>query len=357
MWGVARCDEEEPRRSVGGMTLTSLVLAGDRRLFGIPQEVVDAVERFKVALLTVDRKIANAEIDDASAQLAVSAACSAMSAVLHDRAGPGIRGAEGVGAYIFGETFTFFLLSRLLERAFTKPRGYAGDYYTMELVYDNEAGGAGRLGCYIDRWALELPSARAVRNRRMLMARTMHEARAQTDAGLLVTSLASGSARELFDIFKSTDSPVRHATCIDLDHEALSFAKSRAKAIGVTDRITFARDNVIDLAAGSGSTRVPPQDLIYSAGLIDWLQDADVEALLDWMYDHLRPGGLAVLGNFDPADPDRSFLTCILEWPVVYRSEEDLRALFARTKFRDEPVEIRHENAKVQLFAFARRSG
>lgn len=333
-----------------------LAFAGHRRVIGIPQEVVDEVERFKAVLLTVDREVANAEVDETSAQRDVSAACSALSTVLDEHAEPGTSGADVVGSYIFGETFTFFLLSRLLERAFTKPRGYAGDYYTMELVYDNEADGAGRLGCYIDRWALELPSAQAVRNRRMLMAATIRETRPQADAGLLVTSLASGSARELFDVFTSPESAVGHATCIDLDYEALSFASRRAKAIGVTDRITFARDNVIDLAAGSGRTRVPPQDLIYSAGLIDWLQDGEVEGLIDWMYDHLRPGGLAVLGNFDPADPDRSFLTNILEWPVVYRSEEDLRALFARTRFRDELVEIRHEDAKVQLFAFAKRS-
>ena len=33
--------------------------------------------------------------------------------------------------------------SALVDRSFSKPRGYAGDYWTIELFYQDQAQGAG----------------------------------------------------------------------------------------------------------------------------------------------------------------------------------------------------------------------
>ena len=38
------------------------------------------------------------------------------------------------------------------------------------------------------------------------------------------------------------------------------------------------------------------------------------------MYDHVRPGGTAVLENFDVGSPDRAFGDHVLEWELIYRS-------------------------------------
>jgi hypothetical protein len=174
--------------------------------------------------------------------------------------------------------------SALIDRSFAKPRGYAGDYWTMELFYRDEAAGAGRLGPLIDRWYLGMHSVRAARNRRAVLAGVIREEAARgTARPVPVTSLASGPARELFDVF-----------------------------------------------AGSNP-------------------------LLSWIHDHLLPGGLAVVGNFDTASPDRSFGNHILEWDLIYRSEDDLRGLFAASAFAGPPDRIVREAAGVQLFAFTRR--
>jgi hypothetical protein len=69
---------------------------------------------------------------------------------------------------MFRDTFPYFTLSRI-DRSYAKPRGHAGDYLTIEMLYNNQAGGDRRLGPYIDRWALDLPASHAVKNRRRLL--------------------------------------------------------------------------------------------------------------------------------------------------------------------------------------------
>ena len=63
------------------------------------------------------------------------------------------------------------------------------------------------------------------------------------------------------------------------------------------------------------------------------------------------PGGKVILGNFDPRCPDRAFLDHLLEWRLIYRSPDDMRRLFACSKFGDRPVDIRFEQEGINLFA------
>ncbi len=66
------------------------------------------------------------------------------------------------------ELLPYLLLTRSAERMYRKPRGYAGDFLTIAWMYADEPGGAGELGCLLDRAFLNQPAAKAVRNRRGL---------------------------------------------------------------------------------------------------------------------------------------------------------------------------------------------
>ena len=149
------------------------------------------------------------------------------------------------------------MLSRFNDRAFTKPRGYAGDYATIEMLYDNTAAGDGRLGPFIDRWTLELPAARAVKNRRTVLAEAIRQVAADwpRTESLPVTSLAAGPARELFDVVTGPNAPNILATCVDIDHEALMFASAIAQQLDVASHFTFAQDNVVRLCQGRAIPR------------------------------------------------------------------------------------------------------
>jgi hypothetical protein len=54
-------------------------------------------------------------------------------------------------------------------------------------------------------------------------------------------------------------------------------------------------------------------DLVYSAGLFDYLKDRAARAAGARLAGALAPGGSAVIGNFDVANPTRSLMELILD--------------------------------------------
>jgi CRP-like cAMP-binding protein len=323
----------------------------------LPDALLKATETFKTTMLEVDRGLANSKLATTDAQLQVSTACTRLEDTLreHIQHGGNLEGA--VGTHVFRETFPFFMLSTFVDRAFTKPRGYAGDFATIEMLYEDKSTGDSRLGPLIDRWTHELPAARAVKNRRELLARAIQTVAADwsTEAALPVTSLAAGPARELFDVLGAPDAPNLHATCIDIDYDALAYASGIARQLGVADHFTFAQDNVVRLSRGRGHTALGPQALIYSVGLTDYLQDNFVVDLINWAYHQLLPGGTVIIGNVVTSNPTRAFMDHVLEWVLIHRSEDQLRALFNRSLFGETPVTCELEPAGVDLFAFCRK--
>ena len=88
-------------------------------------------------------------------------------------------------------------------------------------------------------------------------------------------------------------------------------------------------------------------DLIYSAGLFDYLPDPTAVALIKAMVAHLKPGGLLSIGNFTRDSHGRGFMAGFMDWCLIYRNEDDLRRLVdaacpgvAHRIFRDQPRNV-----------------
>ena len=130
---------------------------------------------------------------------------------------------------------------------------------------------------------------------------------------------------------------------------------TRAAEKGLSGRLTLAQDNVVRLAAGHSKVSVPPQQLIYSIGLIDYFKDPYVISLLNWIHDNLLPGGRVIVGNFATSNRTKAYMDHVLEWVLIHRSEDQLRELFSRSNFGNAPVDVKVEEAGVNLFAFCRK--
>jgi extracellular factor (EF) 3-hydroxypalmitic acid methyl ester biosynthesis protein len=324
---------------------------------GIPAGLAAAVENFKSAMLAVDRLIADSSTTDAEIQNHVGEACAVVTDQLRKHIEVNRPLENRVGAFVFHETYPYFGLSKIVDRCFVKPRGYAGDFLTLQMLYDDDPGSDRRLGRYIDRWVLDVPAARAVKNRRPLTRGIILDlARANCGPPTRITSLASGPARELFDLLGDDDRPDLRVTCVDIDNEALSYTQNIAHRTGVTNSMSFVQANVVRLALRRETMQLRNQDLVYSVGLIDYLRDDLVVKLLDWIYDLLRPGGTAMVGNFDVGNPNKTFMDHMLDWKLFHRSAQDLVNLFARSKFGAVPVEVRFESTGINLFALATRT-
>jgi extracellular factor (EF) 3-hydroxypalmitic acid methyl ester biosynthesis protein len=60
-------------------------------------------------------------------------------------------------------------------------------------------------------------------------------------------------------------------------------------------------------------------DLIYCAGLFDYLPDRTCKQLMNIFYEWLAPGGLLAATNVDACKPFRHMLEFILDWHLIYR--------------------------------------
>jgi extracellular factor (EF) 3-hydroxypalmitic acid methyl ester biosynthesis protein len=189
------------------------------------------------------------------------------------------------------EFVPYLHLSQTIRRVLTKPRGYARDFLTIDCMFRNETGGVAPLGPLVDRLFLDRPVARAVRNRRGLLANEIALAVARGNGSAAVTSLACGPATELFDVFCATPGLKLQATLIDIDFQALAFVADRRDAEGLTKRMRLEHGNLVHLATGRTVIDLKDQNLVYSIGLIDYFEDRFFIALLNWIHGCLAPGG------------------------------------------------------------------
>lgn len=263
---------------------------------------------------------------------------------------------EFVWGYVFKEFFPYYMRSRFAERAYYKPRGYAGDFMMMEMIYQNNPDGDGKIGQLVDGWCLNSASARAVRGRRRLLANLLEVIVSDRNNGrrpVRIMNLACGSNRELFDFlarFKRTESV--EAVCVDADLQALEYTNTRVNVFPHRAAIRLMNDNVVKWSLGSTRHQYEPFDIIYSTGLTDYLDRRLFLAVVSRCYEHLKPGGVLIVGNFDHANPNRLFMDHILNWKLIYRSANELRELFAESPFGNR-VRIEAEEEGVNLFAIA----
>jgi SAM-dependent methyltransferase len=264
---------------------------------------------------------------------------------------------QQIGSRLQNEMLPYLLTTETAERFYSKPRGYAGDYLSIHNIYTNRAAGTGRLGPVVDRMFLDTPPSRAVRNRRSLLAREIvNSVAAQAEGSVRVMCMASGPATEIFDAFDALPDKSRlRVTLLDIDLQALAFVDDIRSRQKLVSQITLVNENLIALFLGRGKTRVEPQHLIYSIGLIDYLNDKLVQKLLQYAYENLVPGGRVILGNFHPRNPAKEFMDYVLEWNLIHRTEEDMNRLFRASPFKRDCTRIQFEHEGVNLFAECRK--
>ena len=104
--------------------------------------------------------------------------------------------------------------SRTVERLYTKPRGYAGDFRTTDYMIRNEPSGTEDSGLIFDRKFLDLPPVAAIRNRSGLITEEI----IQTPGAFKFAALCSGTCDEIFAACEGSRRRTDlNATAIDFD--------------------------------------------------------------------------------------------------------------------------------------------
>lgn len=258
--------------------------------------------------------------------------------------------AEQAWSYLFKEIFPYFMRSRFAERIYYKPKGFAGDFLTMEMIYRDVPEGDGKLGRLVDEWCLKAKGAKAIRERRRLMALQLRDlvAARRKQADIRLLNLGCGASRELFDFLgrcKCTEKI--EVFCVDADTDALHFISHSVDTSTHRAQIRLMQENIVKWALGRVKHDLGLFDCIYSVGLADYLDDCLFKAFINRCYKKLRPGGMLVLWNFIP-NPDQLLLDNILNWRLCCRTGDHLRQLFAESPFGSE-IELLAETGSTDL--------
>jgi extracellular factor (EF) 3-hydroxypalmitic acid methyl ester biosynthesis protein len=270
-------------------------------------------------------------------------------------------------AYAQQHLSPLFATSPFMRRALEKPLGYAGDYEMMDMLYRPHAEGDSLFGQIINQWATSLSAARANINRigflterlrATILARREERARAQ--ARVMVASIGCGPAREVELLLTRHPELGEYldVMLVDQDVRAIAFCERRlSRLAGQTGvRLHYIRESVRRLlTGGSLAAMLGPRDLIYSAGLFDYLSKRSFSTLLSALYDALVPGGSLLVGNVDQHNPSRYCMEYFAEWYLVHRSPEELLELARPIQPPPRGCRVESEPLGVNLFLVLER--
>jgi extracellular factor (EF) 3-hydroxypalmitic acid methyl ester biosynthesis protein len=214
-----------------------------------------------------------------------------------------------------------------IERCYTKPRGYAGDAVMLDFIYRHQANRtlverASRRGQAMLAVSVTTPAPRAVRNRCRLLADEI-DALCARHPSADVLSIACGHLREADHSHAIRDRAFHRVAAIDQDPDSLAVVRRHYGRLGV-ETVEGSVKTVI-----ARGRRLGRFDFVYAAGLYDYLNDKVGARLLRAMFELLKPGGKVWIANFLPDIPDVGFMEALMDWWLIYRTPEQMRALAA----------------------------
>jgi extracellular factor (EF) 3-hydroxypalmitic acid methyl ester biosynthesis protein len=250
----------------------------------------------------------------------------------------------------------FFARSPFLSRATGKPLGYAGDYEMMNMLYRDHREGATLFGKALNLYATQQPVARANINRIEFIGAKIRAAIARKPEGRVrIASIGCGPAHEVFALLSAFPElgPRLDVALIDQEERAIAHCERTLAPLAARTNATIrvikasARRLLTDqkLADALGVC-----DLVYSAGLFDYLADRSFAALLGVLHAAVAPSGTLLVGNVAEENPDRWAMEYFTEWFLYHRSPGDLRVQAAQLRPAPASVHIEAEPTGVNLF-------
>jgi extracellular factor (EF) 3-hydroxypalmitic acid methyl ester biosynthesis protein len=294
-------------------------------------------------------------------------------ATLHEMSrGFNERAATLARGYASSMIMPLLMACPLHRRAYEKPLGYAGDYRMMELFCTDELSGDGLVGRFLHLIMQNYSLARAVRQRQVVMRDAIRTAmNAEGTEPVRILALAAGPAIELRRLLEELSEVRRptHLILLDQDPSAHESAHQHLTRIllerhhgllPITVQCLHFSVRQLLKPATPDDERVRSTlgnlDLVYSAGLYDYLPDLVAMRLTRLLYGQLRPGGRLLMGNLTETPDSTWMLDYVLGWPLLYRTDESMLRLAHRITPTPETVGITRDGSGRCIFLDVTRS-
>jgi hypothetical protein len=213
------------------------------------------------------------------------------------------------------------------QRAFSRPRGYAGDAVLLDYIYGREEGweppeDTTELGRALFEYTTRSAACEGVRARRGFVAELLD--RLVDDVPRPhVLSIAAGHLREAALSAAVRRRKLGRFVALDADLQSLKEVDRCYGRCGVESKCANIRQLL--------TRKVNPGHfhLVYSTGLFDYLQQPTAQRLAGLMFQMLRPGGRLVVANFLPGIPDLGYMESYMNWILIYRTRLEMMGISA----------------------------
>lgn len=265
---------------------------------------------------------------------------------LGDAVRAGLLSRKEILAYsrdLTSRNFQGTMQAQALERKY----GYSGDFEVIDAIYRQQITSQPKLR----RWDLFFHAQAApvaVRNRKAYFLRLLDHHHAMPRKGAMhVLDVASGPARDLREWLIDHPQAEVLFDCIDADVHAIDYARQLCGPF--LEKIEFHHRNAMRFIPSRG------YDLVWSAGLFDYLMDRSFVFLLKSLLSVTRPGGVVVVGNFSTHNPSRDYMELLGDWSLTHRTEKELVELAREAGAGREAISVEWEPEGVNLFLHVRR--
>jgi extracellular factor (EF) 3-hydroxypalmitic acid methyl ester biosynthesis protein len=260
----------------------------------------------------------------------------------------------GCRSYYREQVHHLALHSPFMRRAYAKPLGYAGDYEMMNMLYRDHAEGDSLFAKAMNLYATRESAAQANINRLDYLGARIRET-IEERGHVRLASIGCGPAREIGALLERNPELGRHLDVALIDQEELVLGYCERTlsplAAGTGARLRFIRESVRRLLGGRNlKNALGERDLIYSAGLFDYLSQKSFSALLGGLYGVLAPGGHLCVGNVGSHNPTRYAMEYLLDWFLIHRSPDDLEEFARAMDPAPSRFEVDAESTGVNLF-------
>ena len=240
--------------------------------------------------------------------------------------------------------------SPFLRRLQTWPRGYAGDYETIEyLLAAQVKARGGTVEYWLEYLGLNSPIASQHRHkvhaqsdliREVLMDPCLERPR--------ILVIACGGSAGLAAVAPLVKARRSEVVLNDVDPAALAFSRERLAVIG--DQVETVPGNVFKVLRRLA--RLGRFDVIATGGLFDYLPDRAAQVLLQSCRRHLlAPGGRLFFTNIAIGNPQRVWMEYMTEWSLIERSHREMTTLAVDTFGAEAQLDLRREPSGLAWLA------
>jgi len=264
-------------------------------------------------------------------------------------------------AYCAAELNPYLKQSPFLGRALDKPLGYAGDYEMMNMLYRDPAEGTTLFGKALNICFTDEPAARANKNRiDYIGALIRRRVLASGNQRVRIASLGCGPAREIEALLTRSPElgPRIEIALIDQEERAIAHCERTLAPLAARTgaRVHFIRESLRTLLTRDRlSQKLGHFELIYSAGLFDYLDDRLFRRILSILYEALAEGGQLAIGNVATHNPSRWVMEYFADWFLIHRTREQLATLSNELFPRPTKITVDAEPTGLNLFVQVQR--